>query len=70
MLVEVLTRFCGNNLVLLFFHEKLPLMKIICVMLSFCPQNNPGLYQQRKCMVVYSARYLSYTGNLSRSNVF
>ena len=43
MFVEVLTRFCSNQLVWLLFHEKIPLMKIICVTLSFCPQDKPGL---------------------------
>ena len=41
--MEVLTRFCGYELVWLLFHEKIPLMKIIGVTLSFCPQNKPGL---------------------------
>ena len=41
--VEVLTRFCGNELVWLLFHKKIPLLKIIRVTLSFCPQNKPGL---------------------------
>ena len=43
MLGEVLTRFCGNELVWLLFHEKLLLMKIIRVTLRFCPQNKLGL---------------------------
>ena len=43
MFVEVLKRFCGNELVWLLFHEKIPLMKIKHVTLSFCPQNKSGL---------------------------
>ena len=48
MFVEVLTRFCGNELVWLLFHEKIPLMKIIRITLSFCPQNKPGLESTRE----------------------
>ena len=70
MFVEVLTRFFGNELVWLLFHEKIPFMKIIPVTLASVLKISQVSNQQRKCMVVYSVRYLSYTGHLSRSNVF
>ena len=70
MFVEVLTRFCGNELVWLLFHEKIPLMKIIHVTLSFCPQNKPGLESTKEMYGGIFWRYLSYTDHLPRSNVF
>ena len=43
MFVKVLTTFCGNEGVWLLFYEKIPLLKIIHVTLSFCHQNRSHL---------------------------